>query len=438
MIEDKKIKVHFPGEVALVDECDVLVVGGGPGGIGAAVAAGRCGAKTVLSEKGGFLGGMASQGEVSPFMPNQLSGEDLDRGIFTEWRQAINRLDRVAESNVFDPLSARFAADALCREAGVRVLFHHFFSHAEVENGGIRAVVFWGKGGPVAIKAKLVIDASGDGDVAQSAGCDFEYGNDSGNCQPMSVCFKLRLDPQDYPPEHRGKKAIELSDMIVPQFQAAYQKARKEGRTSNVREDILTFPTVWDDVIHFNSTRIIGKSAVNARDLSDAEIEGRKQVLELIEILRELPLYRHCRLFSLATHIGIRESRRVLGRAYVKREDFEQARKFPDAIARVTYNIDIHSPDGEGTELIELTPGDWYEIPYGCIVPQSIRNLLMACRAISADHAIHSSLRIMAPVCSIGQAAGTAAALCAKRNVPPEELDGTELRSLLKSQGRHL
>ncbi|MCK5845605.1 MAG: FAD-dependent oxidoreductase, partial [Victivallales bacterium] len=177
----------------------------------------------------------------------------------------------------------------------------------------------------------------------------------------------------------------------------------------------------------------------NGKELSDAELEGRKQLRQYFDFLRsEIPIFEHCRVHSIATQIGIRESRRIRGNAYLTREDFTNASKFEDAIARVHYPIDIHSPTGAGTEITTLEPGEWYDIPYGCIVPSKINNLLMGCRAVSLDHAIHSSMRVMPPVVSIGQAAGVAADFALKSGVTPKMLDGIELKRRLIERGRNL
>jgi len=134
-------------------------------------------------------------------------------------------------------------------------------------------------------------------------------------------------------------------------------------------------------------------------------------------------------------HIGVRESRRVRGHAYLARADYERCAKYPDGIARVRYPIDIHSPSGSGTEIVHLPPDEWYEIPYGCIVPLKIDNLLVGGRPISVDHAVHSSMRVMPPACTVGQAAGVAAALAAAQGVPPASLAGVDVKAALVAQG---
>jgi len=174
-------------------------------------------------------------------------------------------------------------------------------------------------------------------------------------------------------------------------------------------------------------------------ELSEAELEARRQTRQLLDFFRtRVPGFEEARLHSMGHHIGVRETRRVRGLAHVTREDFVTCRKYPDAIARVNYNIDIHNPDGAGTEHLHLPEGEWYEIPYGCIVPRDSDNLLVGGRPISVDHAVHSSMRVMPPACTIGQAAGMAAAEAARSGQSPTMLDGSSIRAKLVQAGAPL
>ena len=215
-----------------------------------------------------------------------------------------------------------------------------------------------------------------------------------------------------------------------------YNEAKCKGEISCLRENVLYFNTLENDVVHFNTTRIVKKSGINAVELSEAEIEGRKQVREYLAFFRKyVPGFENARLFSIASHVGIRETRRIRGIVYQTQEDFFKCAKYPDSIARCNYMIDIHNPSGTGTEIQRIPPDDWYEIRYGTIVPEGCQNLLMACRAISVDHALHSSIRVMPPVCTIGQAAGMAAAMSLKQGISVPELSGEALHNELKKLG---
>jgi glycine/D-amino acid oxidase-like deaminating enzyme len=431
------LSVDLPSSVPVTHEAEIVVMGGGPGGLGAAIAAAREGRKTLLIEHYGFLGGMATAGEVNPFMPNQLGKTSLDCGIFTEWCERMAEYQGIS-GRTFDPIVARLAAEDLCIEAGVKLLFHHRTAHVQVKEQRIKAIVLHSKSGLSAVRAERFIDCTGDGDLAAMAGAPFELGGEgTEHVQPMTLCFKLRLDPEEVgdAPEKFWGWGTEANKQI----QEIYARFQQEGETSNPRENVLMFSGMDPYIVHFNSTRVIHKLSTVGSDLSDAEVEGRKQMRELVKMLREqIPGFKNAKIHSVATQIGIRESRRILGQKYLTRQDYIDQAKFDDGIARVNYPVDIHNPDGSGTEMTHLPKGAWYEIPYGCIVPRDIENLLMGCRAISVDHALHSSMRVMPPVVSIGQAAGTAAAMSLEKTCSPAEVDGCELVERLIQRGRNL
>jgi hypothetical protein len=434
----QSLSSNLPTEVPLTHDVDIFIAGGGPGGIGAAVAAGRKGKKVLLAEHYGFLGGMATAGEVNPFMPNHHEGDSLDKGIFEEWLARIKEYNPGGNGRIFDPNAARLAAEDLCIEAGVQLLYHHRVVAVSRTGSKIEHVILHSKSGMTAVKAKVFIDSTGDGDMAQLAGAEFEMGGfDTPHVQPMTLCFKLKLNIAETGLDYRD--AVDAVAKERGLIQESFKKAQENGETSNPRENVLTFATHYKDVVHFNTTRVIKKSSVNGSELSDAEVEARKQMRELITILRrDVPCFQKATIHSVAPQIGIRESRRVVGHYMLTQEDHARFATFPDAVARVTYPIDIHNPNGTGTEIRFLPKGTWYEIPYRCIVAKGIENLLMGSRCISVDHGVHSSVRVMPPVCSIGQAAGTAAALAVEGDCDCISVDGVALNDDLKSQGRSL
>jgi FAD dependent oxidoreductase len=437
IMEQEAINYSISQKIPVTLNADVIVIGGGPGGLGAAVAAARNGADTLLIERFGFLGGMATAGEVSPFMGNHLNGESLDRPVYIEWVDAMRKYlpdytgsttlaADAGKERMINKDTAMLGSEDLCLDNEVRLAYHHTLFDVIVEDGKISTVILFSKSGLTAAKAKMFIDCTGDGDLSAKAGCEIEYGNDAGYCQPMTLCFKLA---------GVNKKNMlgraELNDL--------YDKAKASGEIDCKRENVLWFDTLEDDVIHFNTTRVVMKSSINALELSEAEIDARRQLREYLIFLRKhAPGFENARIHSIAHHIGVRESRRVRGIEYIGVEAFETAQKFPDAIAKVTYPIDIHNPSGSGTIIKHLPQGDWYEISYGCIVARDVANLLVGGRPISVDHALHSSCRVMPPACSIGQAAGTAAAMCIKEQITPAELDGITLRAQLKAMGADL
>lgn len=430
--------INYNGkDIPVTATADVVVTGGGPGGVCAAVSAARHGADTVLVERYGAPGGMASFGEVSPMMPNHACGRSLNAGIYMEiCRRMWTYLPPAQRSAPYDPElvdyhprlidknAAMLTMEDLCLESGVKLLFHHTLVDViKAEDDTIRAGVFVSKSGLSAITGKVFIDSTGDGDLAAMAGCETRFGNCEGLCQPMTLCFKLQdIDREKFPDRTTLNKL--------------YDQAKADGTVECPRENILYFETFDRDCLHFNTTRIIRKSGISGTDLSQAEIEGRRQLRQLLNFFRErVPGCREAKIASIAHHIGIRESRRIVGEIFQTQEDFFACRKYDDAIAKVHYFIDIHNPAGSGTTCHHLPDNEYYELSYRAILPKHTTNLLMGCRAISVDHELHSSMRIMPPVCAIGEAAGCAAAMAVKENISLRQIDGTKLNAALYAAG---
>ena len=430
----------FHQDVPVIASADVVVVGGGPGGLGAAVMAARRGARVLLAERYGYLGGMAVSGEVHPFMSNHANSQTFDKPIYTEWIERMRAYlppaalaDAPITGEAMGPRErmiskdhAMLAMEDLCLEAGVELLFHHTLVGAVCHGRLVQAAIVHSKSGLGAIEAPVFVDATGDADLSVMAGCRAEVGGPSGHCQPMTLCFKLG---------HVAVDRVPPRDVINTRYRAAVAR----GEIECPRENVLIFNWLEPDVLHFNTTRVVRHSAVDGKDLSAAELLGRRQLRQYLTFLRrEIPGFEQATIRSIGHHIGVRESRRIVGRARLEREAFTARRKFPDAIARVSYGIDIHNPDGTGTEIEYMTPGEWYEIPYGCLLPADVDNLLVAGRPISVDHAIHSSMRVMPPAVSIGQAAGVAAAMAVQQGCLPPGLDGCAVRDGLRAAGARL
>jgi hypothetical protein len=322
----------------------------------------------------------------------------------------------------------------------VRLRYHHRPIHAEVQERRISGLVLHSKSGLQGARASIYVDSTGDGDVAALAGCRFELGDEaSGNSQPMTLCFKLKVDRNDFPGEMRDRDLYAVVESQQEAITEIYLKAKAAGRVDCPRENVLVFPSLDSDVVHFNTTRVIQKTGTNGEQLSEAEIEARRQLRQIWKMLREeVPLFRHAKLHSIAPQIGVRETRRIIGRQYLTVADYDAARRFPDAVARVTYPIDIHNPNGTGTVMRHLPAGQWYEVPWKCLLAADLDNLAIASRCISADHATHSSLRVMAPVCSFGQAVGTGAAMALREHINICDVDGVAVNASLIEQGRNL
>ena len=429
--------------IPLICDCDIAVIGAGPGGIGAAVMAGRKGKKVAVFEQSGRPGGAAALCEVSPFM---LSGDGkrfFDAPVFSDWLTRIisylpeNLRSRQGSAKCNDssgrlitPAIAALAAEDMLLDAGVELYYHFRLVDVIMEKNRIKYIILHSKSGFSAAGAKVFVDSSGDGDLAALAGCPFEFGDDLGGCQPMTTCFDMG-DAQVMGGDVRSAEFQEVSQKL-------YTQAVKDGKLSSPRENLLCFNAHDKNAVHFNTTRIIGLDATDGMMRSQAEIEGRKQIREYITFLREyMPGFENSSLRSFGD-AGVRESRRICGKSYLTREEVSSCKHFADGIARCNYGIDIHNPRGKGTEVTYFKPEDYYEIPFGALIPQNVENLLVGSRCISGDVAAHSSFRVMPTVCSIGQAAGVAAAIAVEKGLSVPEIDGRVVRKELNEYGAKL
>lgn len=404
---------------------DVVVIGGGPGGIPASIAAARNGAKVLLVEKYGFLGGMATTALVHPYMKYKAGEEVITRGLFEEFVNKLYEAGAILENRqTFEAEAMKCLLDDFVLGSGIDILLHTQAIGVLKEGQIIKAVRVFHKAGIEDISADIFIDSSGDGDIAEWAGAEIEVGRSSdGGCQPMTTGFRMaNVDTKSMPVRSKINKL--------------YDKAKVNGEINNERENVLFFSTVHPDVIHFNTTRILGKSALNGWSLTEAEVEGRKQVIEMVQFLKKyVKGFENSYLMKIGSQIGVRESRRVIGKYVLNADDVLSAKHFEDGITCGSYPIDIHNPSGTGTDLRHLKDGEYYKIPYRCLVPNNIDNLLIASRCISATHEAHSSLRVQPIVWGIGEAGGTAASMCIKNKYSPADVNTGELRELLKKQG---
>jgi len=400
---------------------DLVVVGGGPGGFSAAVAGARRGLSVILIERYGFLGGMATSGLVNPFMPFKLKGKNLTSGIFNELIDRLQKEGALSKRQMeFDDEKLKSILDEMLQEAGCDVLLHSYFTGCELSGGKINSITVVNKSGSMKIKGKIFVDSTGDGDLSAAAGAKIQLGRSEDNlCQPMTLCFRIGGVKKGLT---RGQVARNLNKIL--------DAAKKKGEVDQPREDVLCFDTLIPGCYHFNTTRVVKKSGVNGLELSEAEFEGRRQVKELFNLFRKKsPYFAASYLMKIACQIGVRETRRVLGNYVITEKDVISGRKFPDGISRCNYPVDIHNPAGSGTVIKRVKAGTYYEIPFRCLVPKGLENLLVGSRCISSTHAAHSSFRVMPYVSGFGEACGIAAALALKENIPPCKVDGKKVKA---------
>lgn len=410
---------------------DVIVVGGGLTGVAAAVSAAREGAKVLLVEQSGGLGGAMSVNLVYPFMrywtKDPVTGEikRLSDGIFTEMRHRQEAYIPPMNNTRFNPDSFQLVLDDMCLEAGVEVLFHATLCGANVEGREIKSVLLATKAGLMEFSANSYIDATGDGDLLAFAGCDFQLGRESdGLCQPMTTIFRMSgVDVEGYKADR-------------PRIQALYKQFKAEGKLQNPREDILVFFGLGEGIIHFNTTRVVKLDPTNPFDVSRAEMEARKQIFEMYTFLKEnAPAFANASICSVAVSIGVRESRKLNGEHILTAQELKDCTRFDDAIALGNYDIDIHNPEGAGTSHYYFPDGQYYTIPYRSMLPKELDNLLVGGRCISATHEAQASVRIM-PICAtLGQAAGVAAAVAKQTNTCVHSVDVELVQEKLRAAG---
>ena len=409
---------------------DLIVVGGGLTGVAAAVSARRMGMEKVLViEKAGFLGGAPGTCLINPFMPYYTTVDsqrvDLSQGFFSELRQLLADLGGYEPGpETIHEEYLKIALDRLTRREGVQALFHAMLCGVEKEGETLAAVQAATKAGVLTFRARYFIDCTGDADLAVLAGCPYHLGRPDGLCQPMTLCF--RIGNVDIPVYLRNRALM----------QQKYKEAQAAGRIKNPRENVLIFGTLVDGMLHFNTTRIVKHDPTDPFDVTEAEMLAREQMLEMYDFLRtEVPGFEHSQLLYSAGEIGARESRMIDGEYTLTQEDLVNCVKFEDAIAAGNYDIDIHNPEGSGTSHYYFPAGTWYTIPYRCLQPRNAENLLVAGRCISSTHEAQASYRIMPIVTTLGQAAGTAAAIAARQNIGVKRIDTAELQRALKAHG---
>lgn len=420
---------YFEKEKALTvnENYDVIVVGSGPSGMGAAIMAGRNGMRVLLIEWQGSVGGVSTTGLMSHFTGT------CDSKLYREI------LNRASEKNLFktdeivtiDPEMLKNTYYEMLKEANVDVLLYTFCCGAITENNRITGVITEGKSGRMVYTAKVIIDCTGDGDVAEKAGAEYFKGRETdGKMQPATIMFKVG--------------GVDYSRAVFPEsFERKVETEKGELQAlahkllPSPAGHVLLYRTTLPGIVTCNMTNCTDIDGTLSEDLTKAELVCRSQMEPIVKFLREYaPGYENCYIISAASLIGIRETRHFKGVKQINEQDILEAKQFEDAVVKgAHFNFDVHNITGSGLDETgvqhKFTQRNGYTIPYGCLVPEKLDGLLLSGRNISGTHMAHSNFRAM-PICvAIGEACGTAAAIAVKENINLRDVDPKEIQKII-------
>jgi hypothetical protein len=418
-------------------EVDVLVVGGGPAGICAGLAAARAGHETLLVEQANCLGGIATAGDHGHISTNAAwyGRQRVVGGIAWEIQGRVEAAGFGVRTNYgswFEVEGLKLVLEEMAREAGLRLLYYTQFAGALVEDGVVTGALIQNKSGRQLVRARRIIDCTGDGDVAASAGAPFEVGRAGDEkCQPMTLMF------------HVG--GIDFARICAfrqgdPGLKNTWAAAQAAGDMEPFQSQIMGFeatPT-RPGFMHCNFTHITGVSATSAEDLTAATMEGRRQAFSMIPVFRKyVPGMEECFLVTTGAVVGTRESRRITGEVTLTENDMAERRTWPDSIGYGAFYFDLHNLDGPGMDRdTSYPPEDFrYQIPYRILVPRACENLLVAGRCVSVTHIALGSIRVMSQCMLTGEAAGTAAAQSLDEGVGLREITIARLQATLRGGG---
>ncbi len=408
---------------------DVIVAGSGPSGMAAAVCAARGGASVLMIEAQGSVGGISTTGMMSHFTGT------CDSPFYREILKCASEKNPCSEKGTstvkIDPELLKLTYYELIAENRIDLLLYSLCCGTEMEGDRIVGVTVQNKSGRSTYYAEVVVDCTGDGDVAYHAGASYYKGRESdGKMQPATLMFKV--GGVDY-----ARAVFPGSFETTVETEKGELQALAKELLPSPAGHVLLYKSTLPGVVTCNMTNCIEIDGTSAEDLTRAELVCRAQIEPIIRFLRAyVPGYESCYLLGAASLIGVRETRHFKGLSTITEQDISAARQFPDAVVfGAHFNFDVHNISGAGLDKTGMQKHfkqkAGYTIPYGCLVPEKINGLLLSGRNISGTHMAHSNFRAM-PICvGIGEACGVAAALAAKTHRSPGEIDPEEIQQIL-------
>jgi len=429
-------------ETAYPNTYDVIVAGGGPAGIAAAVSAARLGVRTALVERYGILGGMLTSGHVQPIL-----GHAEGRTMYDEVVELLNagheeapaRKTRNGREIGLDLEEAKHRLLKLCIENGVYVYLQTPVVNVLKEGDRVSGVTICTPTGMEDITAHTVVDATGDGFVGALAGAPFEVGRADGRCQPTTLEFTVdNVDEAWNFACYGGSDPVTLPD--GRRYSQVCKEAHEKGELPQNVSIVRIHYTLKPGERNINATQANGFNTLTVPGAVGAEYLLREQIPQVVAFLRKnAPGFENCRVKSSATTLGVRETRRFVGDYVIGDLDVEKGARFEDVVVhKAWFLIDIHNPAGGGQAEKHSQPATPYDIPYRSLLPKQVEGLLLSGRNISGTHRAHASYRVMGVALATGQAAGMAAALSARHGVTPRELDYHLVQQELMAYGAQL
>ncbi len=423
----------YEKSVPVIGSYDVVVAGAGPAGICAAVAAARSGVNVALVERYGVLGGNLTAGYVGPILGMVGKGTMRDEVMDL---LGVPDNDMIGETGVAHDMekAKRVLAEFVARE-NIDVFLQTPIVDGILEDMSLKGLVVMTKEGMRIIEGKVTVDATGDGDVAHFAGTPVEKGREDGLMQPVTLEFTLEgVD------ESRAITCIgDVDDVKLngERFLDYCARCARQGLLPKNLAAVRLHPTVRPGQRQVNTTQYNGADATRVQDLFAAEVELRRQIEILVKFFREnLPGYEKCWCMASGDTLGVRETRRVQGEYVITAKELAAGKRFWDVVVhKAEFIVDIHNPAGAGQAEDKIQYVVPYDLPYRCFVPLKVENLLTAGRCISGTHRAHASYRVMSICMAMGEAAGTAAALCIKEGCTPRSLEVKKLQDVLTEKG---